>query len=46
MIEPCKYIEHENGIHEIILLTATKDTVDCYVSIVGDLFLNKPEEDC
>lgn len=45
MIEHCKYIEHDNGIHEIILLTATREAVDCWVSIVGPLFLNKPEEE-
>lgn len=45
MIEHCKYIKHDNGIHEIILLSATRDAVDCYTSIVGPLFLNKPEDE-
>jgi len=45
MIEHCKYIQHDNGIHEIILLTATRDAVDCYTSIVGPLFLSKPDDE-
>jgi hypothetical protein len=45
MIEHCKHIKHDNGIHEIILLTATNDVVDCYMAIVGPLFLNKPEDE-
>ena len=44
MLEHCRYIEHENGIHEIILLTASKEAVDCYISIVGPLFLKNPDE--
>lgn len=45
MTEHCQYIQHENGIHEIILLTAIKDTVDCYYEIVERLFLNKPDHE-
>ena len=44
MEEHCRHIAHENGIHELILLTGTKAAVDCYMQTIGALFLATPQE--
>jgi hypothetical protein len=44
MDEYCRHIVHENGIHELILLSGTKQGVDCYMEKIGALFLSMPRE--
>jgi hypothetical protein len=44
MDEHCRHIAHENGVHELILLTGTKDAVDCYMAKIGKLFLSTPKD--
>ena len=41
----CEYIEHENGIHEIMLYRGTRQGVDCYIETVGALFDQLSSED-
>lgn len=44
MEEHCRHIAHENGTHELILLSGTKQAVDCYIEKIGALFLTMPHE--
>jgi|GEM_PF-5326672 len=41
----CEHIQHDNGIHEVILYSGTRQGVDCYVEIVGALFHQKPDDE-
>ncbi len=41
----CEHIEHENGIHEIMLYRGTRQGVDCYIEQVGALFDRLSSED-
>lgn len=41
----CEHIEHNNGIHEIMLYSGTRQGVDCYIAIVGTLFHQKPADE-
>jgi hypothetical protein len=45
MDEHCRHIAHEIGIHELILLTGTKEAVDCYTQKIGALFLSTPQDE-
>jgi hypothetical protein len=43
-MEHCRLISHANGIHELILLSGTKEGVDCYMAKIGTLFHATPIE--
>jgi hypothetical protein len=44
MDEHCRHIAHENGIHELIMLTGTKAAVDCYMQKISALFHATPKD--
>jgi hypothetical protein len=43
-MEHCRLISHSNGIHELILLSGTKEGVDCYMAKIGALFHAMPTD--
>lgn len=44
MEELCRLIQHDNRVYELILLSGTKEGVDCYMEKIGALFHAMPPE--